>query len=107
MDPQSEIYLRYYTAQSGGQLPAFHGARRTQYGTGFGDKLGRIWRTEFPIALHGIGKFIHSTLRARETGFGTPGASPSCVAAAQTTLDVTRFDVLKLLQQTHIVYYGP
>ena len=94
MDPQSDVYLRYYTAQSGGQLPAFHGARRSQYGAGLGDIFGGIWRTVFSIALHGIGTFINSTLRARESGFGTAGASPSWGAAAKSALMPRALNVL-------------
>ena len=94
MDPQSDVYLRYYTAQSGGQLPAFHEARRTQYGAGLGDILCGIWRTVFPIALYGIGTFINSTLPASETGFGTKEASPSCGAAAKSALMPTALNVL-------------
>ena len=94
MDPQTDIYLRYYTAQSGGQLPAFHGVRRTQYGAGLGDILGGIWRTVFPIALHGIGTFINSTLRARESGIGPAGVTPSWGSAAKSALMPTALNLL-------------
>ena len=94
MDPQTDVYLRYYTAQSGGQLPAFHGARRTQYGSGLGDILGGIWRTVFPIALHGIGTFINSTLRARESGIGPSGVTPSWGSAANSALMPTALNLL-------------
>ena len=50
MDPQTNLYLAYYRSQSGGNLPAFHGARGGQSGAGLGDILRGIWRTIFPIA---------------------------------------------------------
>ena len=94
MDPQSDVYQRYYTAQSGGQFPAFHGARITQYGARLGDILGGIWRTVVQIALHGIGTFISSTRRAGETGFGNAGACSSWGAAAKSELIPTALNVL-------------
>ena len=82
--------MRYYTAQSGGSLPAFHGARQGQYGSGLGDMLRGIWRTVFPIALHGIGSFINQTLKAKESGgparTSWGSAAKSAIAPTATTV---------------------
>lgn len=86
MDPQTNIYLQYYNAQSGGQLPAFHGARRGQYGAGLGDILRGIWRTIFPIAAHGASAFLSETLRAKESGGSWGDAAKSAIAPAAHTL---------------------
>ena len=68
MDPQTALYLRYYTQQAGGNLPAFSGARRGQYGAGLGDILRGIFRAVFPIAIRGASTFLGETLKARDEG---------------------------------------
>ena len=90
MDSQTNLYLRYYRAQAGGTLPAFHGVRRGgQYGTGVGDILRNIWRTIFPIATRGASTFLNETLKARDSGAssGWAAAAKAAIApAAQTVL---------------------
>ena len=91
MDSQANIYLRYYRAQAGGNLPAFHGVRRGgKYGTGLGDILRNIWRTIFPIAARGASTFLNETLKARDSGAATSGWAAAAKAAiaptAQTVL---------------------
>ena len=68
MDPQTALYLRYYTQQAGGTLPAYSGARRGQYGAGLGDILRGIFRAVFPIAIRGASTFLGETLKARDEG---------------------------------------
>ena len=48
----------------------------------------------FPIALHGIGTFINSTLRARESGIGPAGVTPSWGSAAKSALMPTALNLL-------------
>ena len=57
MDPQTDLYIRYYTEQSGSALPTFSGARRGQNGAGLGDILRGIFRAILPIAAHGASTF--------------------------------------------------
>jgi len=80
MDPQTNLYLRYYSAQAGGQLPTFNGARRGQYGAGLGDILKGIWRTIFPIAARGASTFLSETLRAKDSGSDWAAAAKSAIA---------------------------
>jgi hypothetical protein len=80
MDPQTNLYLRYYSAQAGGQLPTFNGARRGQYGAGLGDILKSIWRTIFPIAARGASTFLSETLRAKDSGSDWGAAARSAIA---------------------------
>ena len=82
MDPQTNLYLRYYTAQSGGELSAFHGSRRGQTGDGLGDILRGIWRTIFPIAARGASTFLTETIRAKEAGGDWRDAAKAALAPA-------------------------
>ena len=89
MDPQTQLYLRYYSAQSGGSLPTFSGARRGQYGAGLGDILRGIFRTILPIAAHGASTFLNETLKAKESG-----SAQSWGAAAKSALGSTAENVV-------------
>ncbi len=92
MDPQTNLYLHYYRAQAGGNLPAYHGLRRgPQNGAGLGDILRGIWRTVFPIAARGASTFLNETLKARDasgaTNAGWATAAKAAIApTAQTML---------------------
>ena len=89
MDSQANLYLRYYRAQAGGNLPAYHGVRRGgQYGTGLGDILRNIWRTIFPIAARGASTFLNETLKARDTGASSGWAAAAKAAIAPTAQTV-------------------
>lgn len=96
MDPQTNLYLSYYTNQSGGALPAFTGARRGQYGAGLGDIFRGIFRTLFPIAAHGANAFLNETLRAKESGNGSwseaakSAISPTAHSILTSTLNTIR-----------------
>ena len=81
MDNQTNLYLRYYKAQSGGDLPSFHGARRGQFGAGLGDILRNIFRTLFPIAAQGAGTFLTETMKARDAGAAGWGAATKAAIA--------------------------
>lgn len=94
MDPQTNLYLNYYTTQSGGALPAFTGARRGQYGAGLGDIFRGIFRTLFPIAAHGASAFLNETLRAKEGGSG------SWAQAAKSAISPTAHSILSNTLQT-------
>ena len=100
MDPQTNIYLQYYKAQSGGQLPAFHGARRGQYGAGLGDILRGLFRTVFPIAMRGASSFLSETLRAKDNGAGWGAAAKSALAPAGETLLTNAVDAFNKKQNT-------
>ena len=76
MDPQTNLYLRYYSAQAGGQLLTFNGARRGQYGAGLGDILKGIWRIIFPIAARGASTFMSETLPAKDSGCDWAAIAP-------------------------------
>jgi len=82
MDPQTNLYLRYYSAQAGGSLPAFAGARRGQFGSGLGDILRGIFRTIFPVAASGVSTFINETLRAKDAGGSWGAAAKSAISPA-------------------------
>ena len=88
MDPQTQLYLRYYNAQSGGSLPTFSGARRGQYGAGFGDILGGIFRTILPIAAHGVSTFLNETLKAKESGSAQSWGDAAKAALGSTAENV-------------------
>ena len=79
-DAQTNLYLRYYSAQSGGNLPTYNGARRGQYGGGLGDILRGIWRTIFPIGAKAARKFLSETLKGRNSGKGLGESLKSAIA---------------------------
>lgn len=70
MDPQTELYLRYYRGQNGGQLHAFAGSRRAQFGGSLGGILSGLLRSLLPIAARGANTFLTETLAARDSGKG-------------------------------------
>lgn len=86
MDPQTNLYLRYYTAQSGGELSAFHGARRTQVGSGLGDILRGLFRTIFPMAVRGASTFLSEAVRATDAGAGWGDAAKAAIAPTAQNL---------------------
>lgn len=94
MDPQTNQYLQYYKAQSGGQLNVFAGSRRAQLGGGLGDILRGIWRTLFPIAARGASTFLSETLKSRDSGRGWRDAAKA--ALAPTVQNVADSAVSKL-----------
>ena len=98
MDPQTNLYLRYYNAQSGGALPTFNGARRAQYGSGLGDILRGIWRTIFPIAARGASSFLSEAVRAKDAG-GSWGAAAKA-AIAPTAQNVAAAALEKIASAT-------
>jgi hypothetical protein len=81
MDAQTNLYLGYYKAQSGGELPSFNGARRAQYGGGLGDILRGLFRTLFPIAARGASTFLSETLKAKDAGAAGWGAAAKAAIA--------------------------
>ena len=82
------VYMRYYGSQVGGQLPAFQGARRSQYGAGLGSILSGIFRTLVPIALRGAGTLLNETFKARKRGRSWKGAVTSAIEpTAMNVLD--------------------
>lgn len=80
MDPQTELYLRYYKGQNGGQLSAFEGARRNQVGGSIGGILSGLFRRLWPIAARGASTFLNETLAARDSGKGWGDAAKSAVS---------------------------
>ena len=79
MDPQTNLYLQYYQAQTGGRLSAFEGARRVQVGNGLGDILRGIFRHVLPIAARGASTFLSQTLSGRDGGLGWKEAAKSAI----------------------------
>ena len=68
MDPQTQLYLRYYSAQSDGSLQTFSAARRDQYRAGLGDILRGIFRPILSIAALGGSTFLNETVKAKDSG---------------------------------------
>ena len=90
MDEQMNAYLRYYSAQSGGRLDPYSGARRGQYGNGLGDILRGLLRTVLPIAAHGASTFLGETLRNKAAGARWKDAARGAVSnTAKEVLDQT------------------
>ena len=98
MDPQTQLYLRYYSAQSGGALPTFSGARPGQYGAGLGDILRGLFRTILPIAAHGASTFLNETLRAKESGTAQSWGEAAKAALGSTAENVVTNSLNKLKQ---------
>ena len=82
MDPQTNIYLRYYTDQCGGRLDTFSGARSGQHGAGLGDILRGIFRTVLPIAAHGATAFLKQTLDGKANGTSWKDSARAAIAPA-------------------------
>ena len=80
MDAQTILYLRYYSAQSGGNLVTYNGPRRGQYGGGLGDILRGIWRTIFPIGAKAAGTFLSESVKGRDSGKGWGESLKSAIA---------------------------
>lgn len=92
MDSQTQNYLQYYTAQSGGSLSVFEGHRGIgQNGRGLGDILRGVWRTVFPILARGATTFLGETLKAKTDGGMDWGAAAksALTPAAQQVLSGT------------------
>ena len=81
MDSQTNLYLNYYKAQSGGRLSGFVG-NKGQTGAGLGDILRGIFRTIFPIAARGANAFLSETLKARDGGVSWGEAAKAALAPA-------------------------
>ena len=83
MDAQTNVYLNYYKAQSGGRLSGFVGNRSSsQTGAGLGDILRGIFRTIFPIAARGVSTFLYETLKAKDGGSDWGSAAKAAFAPA-------------------------
>lgn len=83
MDQQTNLYLQYYAAQSGGQIQPFQGARRAanyQQGDGLGDFLRGLWRTIVPIAARGASTFLSEAVHAHDSGAGWRDAAKSAIS---------------------------
>ena len=97
MDPQTQLYLRYYSAQSGGSSAPFAGARRAQHGAGLWDILIGILRTILPIAAHGASTFLNQTLKAKESGSAQSWGDAARAALGSTAENVIT-NSLQMLQ---------
>ena len=95
MDPQTALYLQYYRDQAGGNLPAFSGARRGQYGAGLGDILRGIFRTILPIAIRGAASFLGATLQSRDSGSSWRNAAMSALPGTAQTIANEAVEKLK------------
>ena len=95
MDPQTALYLQYYRDQAGGNLPAFSGARRGQYGAGLGDILRGIFRTVLPIAIRGAASFLGATLQSRDSGSSWKNAALGALPGAAQTIANEAVEKLK------------
>ena len=83
MDSQTNVYLNYYKAQSGGRLSGFVGNRSSsQTGAGLGDILRGIFRTIFPIAARCVSTFLNETLKAKDGGSDWGSAAKAAIAPA-------------------------
>lgn len=96
MDPQTELYLRYYRGQNGGQLNAFKGLRRGQVGGSLGGIFAGLLRTLLPIAARGANTFLTETLAARDSGKGWGEAAK---AALNPTIDNVIANAVKTVTQ--------
>jgi len=89
MDGQTQAYVRFFSnVQHGGELPVFRGGPYflAQQGAGFGDVLKNIFKTVFPVALHGLSSFLGETLRARDQGSSWKDAAKSAIPATAHTV---------------------
>lgn len=88
MDPHTNLYLRYYQDQQGGQITYFRGAKRYQVGAGIGDVLKGIFRTVLPIAAHGASTFLNEMFQAKGN------QAPNWGAAAKAAIVPTARQVI-------------
>ena len=89
MDGQTQAYVRFFSnVQHGGELPVFRVGPYflAQQGAGFGDVLKNIFKTVFPVALHGLSSFLGETLRARDQGSIWKDAAKSAIPATAHTV---------------------
>ena len=83
VNPQTDVYLKYYQAQVGGTLPVFRGAKYySQSGAGIGDFFRGVFRHVVPIALQGVSAFLGQTLKSRDTGANWKDSLKSSIGPA-------------------------
>ena len=96
MDPQTQLYLRYYSAQSDGSLQTFSAARRDQYRAGLGDILRGIFRTILPIAVHVASTFLNEMVKAKDSGSAHSWSDAAKAALGSTAENVFTNSLQKL-----------
>ena len=99
-DLRSQAYYTLFKNQVGGTLPTFQGARRYQYGQGFGDIFGGIMRTVLPVVLSGARAFLGAMAGADPSRASLKNAlKASIMPAATAALDSEAEQLSKTTKQ--------